>query len=448
MSIIPFSEDAERGILGCILLNPSEAMPECVERLPAAAFYDLKHQVIYDALTEMEEQRVGIDVITLRQRLLDAGNLERAGGIAYLSGLPEAAVSVANVGDYIRIASEKAVRRKVIATCASSMRAAQDAEGTADEILDAFEKDALAIGESLAGVGSSGNIRSDVLSAMDFFEDCLKRKGAMSGLSTGFTDLDKLTGGLRGGEMAVIAARPSCGKTSLAMNIAENVAVTARVPCAVFSLEMSRASLVQRMVCSRSGVNHHTAGRGEILNEDLTKMSIAAREIASSKLWIDDSASLTLPRLKAKARRAVSRHGARLVIIDYLQLLRFGKKTDSREREVAEMSAGLKGMAKELNVPVVVLAQLNRDMERDKNRKPRLSDLRESGAIEQDADTVWMLYTTADEDDRDKPNLPVNLIITKQRNGPLGEVRFVFRKEVTRFCQAAKILPTDEEGWE
>lgn len=442
---IPFAEDAERGVLGCVLLDPVNSMAECAEKLPASPFYDLKHQTIFNAMLEMEDARVSIDLITLRQRLLDAGNLEKAGGISYLSGLPEAAASAHGIGEYIRIVTEKSVRRKIIAACAAATREAMDAEGTSDELLDGFEIDALAVGEAFVFAESKASVRSDVVDALGFFEDCHKRGGALAGLSTGYSDLDRLTGGLHAGELTVIAARPSCGKTSLAMNIAENIAVTHKIPCGVFSLEMTRGSLIQRMICSRAGVNHHKASRGEISADDMKTMGISAREISASKLWIDDAASLTLTRLKAKARRMVSRNGAKLIIIDYLQLLRLGKKTDSREREVAELSAGIKGMAKELKVPVILLAQLNREIEREKHRKPRLSDLRESGAIEQDADVVWMLYTTAEEDDRAKPNLPVNLIITKQRNGPLGEVSFLFRKEITRFCLASKIMPEDEE---
>src|SRR5207342_3320664 len=267
----------------------------------------------------------------------------------------------------------------------------------------------------------------------------------LTGLSTGFTDLDKMTSGLHGGEMIVIAARPSMGKTSLAMNIAEAVAVDQKLPVGVFSLEMTSESLVLRILCSRSRVNLRSVRDGFLAERDFPKLTGAAGKLATAPLFIDDSSGLSILQLRAKARRMSQQFGTKLFVVDYLQLLHStARRAENRQQEIADISNGLKALAKELEVPIIVLSQLNREMERDKNRKPRLSDLRESGAIEQDADLVGLLYKpSSGDDDEGQPAaeeeaVPVNLLIAKQRNGPTGEVNLTFLKSYTRFESAAK----------
>jgi len=267
----------------------------------------------------------------------------------------------------------------------------------------------------------------------------------LTGISTGFPDLDKMTSGFHGGEMIVIAARPSMGKTSLAMNIAEHATVDDRLPVGVFSLEMTAESLVLRMLCSRSRVNLRSIRDGFLAERDFPKLTGSAGKLAGAPLFIDDTPGLSILQLRAKARRMVQQYGIKLFVIDYLQLLHStSRRAENRQQEIADISSGIKALAKELNVPLIVLSQLNRDLEKEKGRPPRLSDLRESGAIEQDADLVGLLYKpkSGDEDDglaQEQDAVPVNLLIAKQRNGPTGEVSLTFLKAYTRFESAAKV---------
>jgi replicative DNA helicase len=258
-----------------------------------------------------------------------------------------------------------------------------------------------------------------------------------------------MTTGMHGGEMIVIAARPSMGKTSLAMNIAESVAIDQKLPVGVFSLEMSSESLVLRMLCSRARVNLRNIREGFFSERDFPKITSAAGKLAASPLYIDDTAGLSILQLRAKARRMWQQYGIKLFVVDYLQLLHStSRRADNRQQEIADISNGIKALAKELRVPVIVLSQLNRELEKDKNRKPRLSDLRESGAIEQDADLVCLLYKAATDDDEgpgydERDSVPVNLLIAKQRNGPTGDVHFTFLRSITRFESAAKVSDED-----
>jgi len=275
----------------------------------------------------------------------------------------------------------------------------------------------------------------------------------LSGVPSGFADFDKMTHGLHGGEMVVIAGRPSMGKTSLAMNIAEHVAVNERLPVGVFSLEMTAESLVLRMLCSRSRVNLRNVRDGFLAERDFPKLTGAAGKMAAAPLFIDDSAGLSILQLRAKARRMHQQHGIKLLVVDYLQLLHStaARAKENRQQEIADISSGIKGLAKELDIPVIVLAQLNRELEKDKSRKPRLSDLRESGSIEQDADLVGLLYKPSVDDEEgggggDSESRPVNLLIAKQRNGPTGDVNLTFLNSITRFESAAKVSDEDVPG--
>jgi len=273
----------------------------------------------------------------------------------------------------------------------------------------------------------------------------------LTGVGTGFTDLDRMTSGLHPGEMVVIAARPSMGKTSLAMNIAEHVAIEQKLPVGVFSLEMTSESLVLRMLCSRSRVNLRSVREGFLAERDFPKLTGAAGKLANAPLFIDDSSGLSILQLRAKARRMAQQYGIKLFVIDYLQLLHStARRAENRQQEIADISNGIKSLAKELSVPVIVLSQLNRELEKDKNRKPRMSDLRESGAIEQDADVVGLLYKPSSGDDdeagggsEEQDAVPVNLLIAKQRNGPTGDVNLTFLKSYTRFESAAKVSDDD-----
>jgi replicative DNA helicase len=449
----PHSPEAEQGVLGCALLSPNECVGECVEKLKddgQEVFYDLRHQTIYEMLATMFNAREAIDVITVQQKLKDRQLLEQVGGTAYLSQLQDSVPSAANLSYYLEIVREKFLLRKMIQTCTEVVGRVYDYEGEVDALMDEVERDVLRISESRVQGGVLG-VKELVGKAIGTIENYFNRKGVLNGLATGFADLDRMTDGLHGSEMIVIAARPSMGKTSLAMNIVEHIVLEQKLPAAVFSLEMSAEALVLRMMCSIARVNLRSIREGFMSESDFPKLTSAAGRLANAPLFIDDSAGLSILQLRARARRLAQQHGVKLLVVDYLQLLHSTarRSQENRQQEIADISSGLKALAKELKVPVLVLSQLNRELEKDKSRKPRLSDLRESGAIEQDADLVGLLYKPNAGDDEDgavaeeSDGLLINLLIAKQRNGPTGDVNLTFLKPYTRFESAAKISDED-----
>ncbi|MBI3849473.1 MAG: replicative DNA helicase [Verrucomicrobia bacterium] len=447
----PHSVEAEQGVLGCVLLSPNECLGECIGKFKKGGeeFYDLRHQSVYQVLVEMYDQKEAVDLITLQQRLKDKQQLEQVGGLAYLSSLPDAVPSAANLSYYLDIVWEKFILRKMIQTCTDVVGRVYDHEGDVDELLDEVERDILHISEARVEA-SENTIKELVNRAITTIEDFHQRQGKLTGVGTGFVDLDKLTNGLHPGEMIVIAARPSMGKTSLAMNIAEHVAIDLKLPVGVFSLEMTADALVLRLLCSRSRVNLRNIREGFLAERDFPKLTGTAGKLSSAPLFIDDTSALSILQLRAKARRMHQQYGVKLFVVDYLQLLHStARRAENRQQEIADISNGIKALAKELKVPIIVLSQLNREMERDKNRKPRLSDLRESGAIEQDADLVGLLYKPSGGDDDDASTsdeqdaVPLNLLIAKQRNGPTGDVNLTFLKSFTRFESAAKVSDDD-----
>jgi replicative DNA helicase len=443
----PHSIEAEQGVLGCVLLSPNDCLGICIEKFKKGVevFYDLRHQVIFDNLVEMYDSKQLIDLITLQQRLKDKNQLEPVGGVTYLSALPDAVPSAANLEYYLEIVREKYILRKMIQTCTGVVSRVYEHEGEVDGLLDEVERDILQISEERVE-GTSMAMKDLVHRAINTIEDYHQRQGMLTGIGTGFVDFDKMTSGLHGGEMIVIAARPSMGKSSLAMNVVEHVVLEEKLPVGVFSLEMTAESLVLRMLCSRARVNMRNIRDGFLAERDFPKLTGAAGKLANAPLYIDDTAGLSILQLRAKARRMHQQYGVKMIVIDYLQLLNGGQaRVENRQQEVAQISNGVKALAKELKVPVIVLSQLNRELEKDKNRKPRLSDLRESGAIEQDADLIALLYKpdeNKDEEDsqpQDHEAIPINLLIAKQRNGPTGDVHLTFFKSYTRFESAAKV---------
>jgi len=448
----PHAPEAEQGVLGCLLLDPITCLGECIQKLGAEsdAFYDLRHRTIYGALKEMYDAREAIDLITLQQWLADRQQLEPIGGIPYLNALQDAVPSAANLTYYLDIVQEKALLRKMIHTCTDVIGRMYDYQGDVKKLLDEVESDVLRVNESRVKDGVKP-IRQLVGGAIQTVENFFNRRGELSGLGTGFADLDKMTDGLHAGEMIVVAARPSMGKTSLAMNMVEHAVLALKQPVGVFSLEMTAEALVLRMLCSIARVNLRSIREGFMSEADFPKLRMATDRLVNAPLFIDDTPGLSILELRARARRLAQQHQVKLFVVDYLQLLHSTsqRSQENRQQEIADISGGIKALAKELNVPVVVLSQLNRELERDKNRKPRLSDLRESGAIEQDADLVGLLYKpSSGEDDEsgvtEEPDgFPVNLLIAKQRNGPTGDVNLTFLKAYTRFESAAKVSDED-----
>ncbi len=354
----PHSPEAEQGVLGCVLLSPNECMGESMEKLKESKeiFYDLRHQTIFESLVEMYDKREPIDLITVQQRLKDRQLLEQVGGIAYLSQLQDAVPSAANLSYYLDIVREKFLLRRMIQTCTEVVGRVYDYEGEVDALLDEVERDVLRISESRS--------QSDALTtkelvgrAIGTIENFFSRKGTLTGLATGYADLDRITDGLHGSEMIVIAARPSMGKTSLAMNIVENVVLEQQLPVAVFSLEMSAEALVMRMMCSIARVNLRSIREGFMSEADFPKLTNAAGKLANSKLFIDDSAGLSILQLRARARRLHQMHGIKLFVVDYLQLLHSTarRSQENRQQEISDISSGIKALAKELKAPVLVL---------------------------------------------------------------------------------------------
>jgi replicative DNA helicase len=445
----PHSPEAERGVLGCILLSPVDCIGLCIERLKDGGdvFYDLRHKIVYDVLLDMQQQGVPIDNVTLVQELKDWLKLEDAGGLQYVATLPDAVPSAANLEHYIEIVLEKYVLRKGIVFFTEASSRAFDHQGEVDQLVDEWEHDVRTITEIKQNTSTLLPASAIVPAAINWMEQAFNNQGQLSGIGTGFPDLDKMTGGLQLGEMIIIAARPSTGKSALCMNIADHVAVTLHIPTVVFSLEMTAMSLITRTICSRARVSISHVRDGDLVAGDFGKLTTASAAIHHAPLFIDEASSITVRQLCAKARRIKQQHGIRLVVIDYLQLLRGGQKTESRQQEVSEISREIKTMAKELKVPVLVACQLNREVEKDKKkRKPRMSDIRESGSIENDADVIGFLHKPSkeekegEEQEEDHSDAgPIDLVIAKQRNGRTGDIRLTFLRSFTRFESAAPV---------
>lgn len=438
--------ESEQGILGSVLLLPQESMAEAASKITNPdAFYDQRHRTIWQTMLEMYEDEIVIDTITLSARLKAFGRFDAVGAAAFLSALPDGIPSAANILYYINVVMEKFQLRKMIQLCTNTIAKIYEHEGEVDSLIDEFEAEALKVRTDV-GDTVRANCKETVDVVIGTIDNMMQNPGIITGVPTGFVDFDKMTMGLQPGEVTVIAARPSMGKSSIAMNIVEYLTIEQNTPVGVFSLEMSKESLIMRSLGSRARVNMRNIREGFLAERDLPKLVGAAGKLRKAPLYIDDSPGLSIIQLRARARRMHQQFGIKLFVIDYLQLLQAitGKNT-SREREIADISNGTKRLARELKVPVIVIAQLNRDLERDKKRKPRLADLRESGAIEQDADVVGLLYkpNVGDDDADEQDAIAVNLLIAKQRNGPTGDVHLTFLRSYTRYESAAKVSDAD-----
>jgi len=436
---LPVSIDAEKGVLSSILLSPRETLTLAIEKgIDEHHFHHPSHSTVFAILQELWKGNTPIDLITLTQALADRNQLPHIGGAAVLADLQTFLPTAANADYYIDIVREKHLLRRMISVCTTSAARCYDEQGDVKSLVDDIEKQIFTVAEDRIR-GDLPDIRHHVNAAIDSIEMLYKNQGKVTGLSTGFKKFDTMTNGLHPSEMVVIAARPSMGKTALAMNIAEHVAVDQGTPVAVFSLEMSAQQLVTRLLCSRARVNLRHISSGMMATGAQKALVKASGELGASKMVIDDTAGLSINELRAKSRRMMDKHGLGLIVIDYLQLLRSPSKRgqENRQIEIAEISNGIKALAKELSIPVIVLAQLNRKSEDRTDGKPKISDLRESGSIEQDADVVGLLYRSAyyakDEEEKAEKGGEAELIIAKQRNGPTGEVPLTFLNEYTRF---------------
>jgi len=431
---LPSNLEAERSILGAILLD-DKAVLTVFETLNSQDFYLESHRRVFEKMLLLMNDSRPIDLITLKDELQRANELESVGGAAYLASLTDGLPRAINIEFYAQIVKEKSTLRRLIQISSETMSRSYQDEDSAQEILQHIEKAIFDISKQQFRTGFSAisPIVSDVFKQI---EELSNRKTPVTGLETGFVDLDRMMAGLHPSDLIIVAARPSLGKTSLCLNIAEHSAIRNKKSVGIFSLEMSKEQLVKRLLCSESRIDAHRINTGYLNKEDWNRLSQASGDLSDSRIFIDDTASITVPELRSKARRLSLEHGLDLIIVDYLQLMSGStQRYENRTQEISQISRGLKGIAKELRVPLIAVSQLSRAIESrtGEHRRPQLSDLRESGSIEQDADVVMFIYREEIANPSEDSKGLAELIIGKQRNGPTGTIQLAFSKQFTRF---------------
>jgi replicative DNA helicase len=436
---LPHNLEAEKSVLGAILIN-NEAFNHAAELIDARDFFRDAHRRIFDKMVALSERGHAIDFVTLKEELGRAGELEEVGGPAYIASLADGVPRSANVEYYARIVKEKSTLRSLIHSANKILVEAYEAEQEPDLLLDEAERAIFAIAEDRIRAGFVP-LRELVQGSFATIERLQQQKGAVTGVPSGFEDLDELTTGFQRGDLVILAARPSMGKTSLALNIAQHVGTKTDMTVGVFSLEMSKEQLFMRLLTAEARIDAHRFRTGHLSEKDYGRLSHALGALAEARVFIDDSAALGVLEMRAKARRLMASHKLDLLVVDYLQLMQGRGRFESRQQEVSSISRSLKGLAKELNIPVMALSQLSRAPEGRGDHTPQLSDLRESGALEQDADLVLFIYRPEVYDkDKTKPEDEgvAEIIIGKQRNGPIGSVKLSFLSQYTRFESLAR----------
>jgi replicative DNA helicase len=429
----PQSIEAEQSVLGAILLE-NEALIKAIEFLQVEDFYREDHRQIYGAMIDLYEKNTPVDQITLTEHLKQKNKLAEVGGLTYVAELADKIPTAANIEYYAKIVRQKAILRNLITSATGIVAKATSGEEDIEAILDFSEKTIFQISENQ--IKPSYYPLKDILhSTFKSIEKLYEKKELITGVATGFTDLDEKTSGFQPSDLIIIAGRPSMGKTAFCLNVAQYAATENQVPTVIFSLEMSKEQLALRMLCSEARVDNHKLRSGFIAENEWGKLTLAAGRLAEASIFIDDTAGMSVFEMRAKARRLKAEHGLGMIIVDYLQLMSGSKsRSDSREQEISEISRSLKALAKELSVPVLGLSQLNRRLEDRTDKRPYMADLRESGAIEQDADVIIFIYR--DEvyhPDSEETKGTAEIIIGKQRNGPTGVVTLTFKNEFTRF---------------
>ena len=440
----PHDLDAERSVVSALLLDP-RAFHDVSLELRADDFYHPAHQTVYRAMLAIHEEGRPVDLITLSEQLNARKQLDQVGGTVFLAEIADFAATAANVTHHAKIVRDKSVKRRLAAVATEIVESAFEDAGSADELLDFAESKVFDVSKAQSR-STFQSLHAEMPGTFDYVEAIMNRGGELTGIPTGFRDLDQMTGGLQAGELVVVAARPSMGKTAFALNIARNAAVDHGKKVAVFSLEMTTRSLIIRLLSSEAAIDFSSLRKGFLPMTDYRRLQSAADKLTNAEIWIDDSGSLDILEIKAKSRRLHAEHGLDLVVLDYLQLAHAeGRGRDRKDLEVAEISKGLKALAKELDMPVIALSQLNRGPEqRDPDkRRPMMGDLRESGAIEQDADVIAFIYRdVVYNKDTEDPRM-AEIIIEKQRNGPTGTVKLDFEGKFARFQNRAA---RDEDG--
>ncbi|MEX2205848.1 MAG: replicative DNA helicase [Myxococcota bacterium] len=426
---IPTDHEAERAVLGAILLDP-DALFKVADRLEPASFDLPRHRIVYESLRELSEKQQGLTLITLRAALEERGLLEQAGGAGFLSQLADAVPTAAHIEHHAEIVHQKATARALIRTCERIATRGYDAQENVAQLLEDAEREVLSIAVHGAHAGFT-SMKEEMQSTFEYIERV--QSGQIVGVRTGFEDFDALTGGLNGGDLAVLAARPSVGKTALALNFARNHAVDYNGCVAFFSLEMTKRELVLRLLLGEAQIDNSRFRNGVLSDKDWRRLTQAASVLENARILFDDSMAVTVGDLAAKARRLDREQKLSLLVIDYIQLVSGRGDGERREQQVADISRSLKLLAKDLDIPIIALSQLNRGPENRPDKRPQLADLRESGAIEQDADLVMFVYRDEVYDPESPDVGKAELIISKQRNGPTGAVKFFFDKEHGRF---------------
>ena len=438
--IPPQNVEAEQAVLGAMLLS-HDAVIVAMEKLQSQDFYRDVHRIIFEAMEHLHRENKEIDVITLPDELKRMKKLDDVGGLEYVLNLPNLVGSAANIEYYANIVAEKALARNLISTCTELTTEAYDGQKETEALLDDAERRILQLSDTKSR-GDFASVGAVVEVTLDKITKLYENKAGLTGLPTGFRDLDRMTSGLQPSDLILVAARPSMGKTAFTLNIAQNVGVRQHKTVAFFSLEMSQEQLVQRLLCQIAHIDSQKLRTGQLnSDEEWTRLTDACDKLYESPIYIDDTPGISVAEMRSKARRLKSEHGLDLIIVDYLQLMQ-GRNAESRQQEISEISRSLKALARELKVPLIALSQLSRSVESRQDKRPMLSDLRESGALEQDADIVSFLYRE-DYYDKETENQHITeVILAKHRNGPVGSVKLYFKNEFTLFLN----LDTQHEG--
>ncbi|MDC3418496.1 replicative DNA helicase [Aquibacillus salsiterrae] len=428
----PHNIEAEQAVIGAIFLEP-DALTTASELLMPDDFYRASHQRIYSVMLSLSDKGEPIDLVTVTTALANAKILDEVGGVSYLSDLANAVPTAANVEYYSKIVEEKALLRRLIRTATDIVTSSFDHEDDVNQVLNEAEKNILEVSHR-QNSGAFKNIKDVLIQVYDNIEQLHHSKAEVTGIPTGFRDLDKITSGFQRNDLIIVAARPSVGKTAFALNIAQNVAIKTDENVAIFSLEMGADQLVNRMLCAEGNIDAQRLRTGSLQAEDWSKLTMAMGSLSNAGIFIDDTPGIRVSEIRSKCRRLKQEHGLGMILIDYLQLIQgSGKPGENRQQEVSEISRSLKGLARELNVPLIALSQLSRGVESRQDKRPMMSDLRESGSIEQDADIVGFLYRDDYYDKESEKQNIIEIILAKQRNGPVGTVELAFVKEYNKF---------------
>src|SRR4051812_2577676 len=428
----PQNIEAEQAVIGAIFLEPS-ALTVASEILIPEDFYRASHQKIFNVMLDLNDQGKAVDLVTVTEELAAAKLIEDIGGVSYLSDLSGSVPTAANIEYYARIVEEKSLLRRLIRTATNIASDGYSREDEVEALLSEAEKSIMEVAQR-KNAGAFHNIKDVLVRTYDNIEEMHNRVGDITGISTGFAELDRMTAGFQRNDLIIVGARPSVGKTAFALNIAANVATKTNENVAIFSLEMGAEQLVMRMLCSEGNIDAQRLRTGSLTDEDWGKLTMAMGSLSSSGIFIDDTPGVRISDIRSKCRRLQQEHGLGMILIDYLQLiLGSGRSGENRQQEVSEISRSLKQLARELKVPVIALSQLSRGVEQRQDKRPMMSDIRESGSIEQDADIVAFLYRDDYYDKESENKNIIEIIIAKQRNGPTGTVSLAFVKEYNKF---------------